>query len=714
MYASGLNPRRFCGVLSQLLGILAVLGAAATLGPATGIALAAGPTLAPSVLGEPPNGGGVFRFPQAVGVSPGGSTVFVGDQYSGHRAGLRRGRDAALHRRPAREPARARAPRRRRRRGDRPRGPPLRPRLRERPRAGLRRRPTGAPWRLRRRRHLRPRRGRPGHRRRHQRQRPRGRAGVAGGAAPVVYVADQGNDRVERFALDPATLTPAGRRGRARRASGSPAPQGLALDPAGDAPLRRRRRQPPRRRPRPVLARAHRAGRHFGTGPGQFQNPYDVAVDAHDPPQLYVADNLNNRVDVLDAASLGFLGTFGRMATARASGNLGDRPLGRRAGRHPGRRGRRRRHREQPHPGLRRRGRPSPRPGGSRAAGPGYVTRPRRRRRRARRRRRGRRRVRPARRAASPADGTYAGQRGLVSASTGYATPGRRPRAVQPPRGRRLRRGGRPVDRRHRQRPRRRAGPRGRGAAHDPAGLLSRPPAWRRGARGTYVADTGHGRVVLLTPDGGASPCAPASAVPPRWPWRRTARRCRRRRRRARREHGRRPSRAPGGTAWDHPAGLAVDAAGTLYVSERRPGTPRRRARPARHPGRGRRPAPGTRSPERAPAVGRSSSRRASRSPPTAGRCSSPTRATTASCASTLPGTAPPPCSTLRVAIDQLARGTVTSDLPGIACATDCRQALRHRPHRDADRHAHGRIRLRGLGRGVRRLAAAAPACSVR
>src|SRR3954471_11936126 len=36
-----------------------------------------------SDVGEPPNGGGVFRFPQAVAFSPGGSRVFVGDQYSG-------------------------------------------------------------------------------------------------------------------------------------------------------------------------------------------------------------------------------------------------------------------------------------------------------------------------------------------------------------------------------------------------------------------------------------------------------------------------------------------------------------------------------------------------------------------------------------------------------------------------------------------------------
>src|SRR5438105_10009506 len=42
----------------------------------------AAPALSPSVVGEPPNDGGVFRFPQGVAFSPGGARVFVGDQYS--------------------------------------------------------------------------------------------------------------------------------------------------------------------------------------------------------------------------------------------------------------------------------------------------------------------------------------------------------------------------------------------------------------------------------------------------------------------------------------------------------------------------------------------------------------------------------------------------------------------------------------------------------
>lgn len=45
-------------------------------------------------------------------------------------------------------------------------------------------------------------------------------------AAPVVYVADQGNDRVARFTLDPGTLKPRGARRSATRASACPTRRG--------------------------------------------------------------------------------------------------------------------------------------------------------------------------------------------------------------------------------------------------------------------------------------------------------------------------------------------------------------------------------------------------------------------------------------------------------------------------------------------------------
>src|SRR5436190_23801469 len=44
---------------------------------------AAAAPMSPSFVGEPPDAGDVFRFPQALAVTPGGSTVFVGDEYSG-------------------------------------------------------------------------------------------------------------------------------------------------------------------------------------------------------------------------------------------------------------------------------------------------------------------------------------------------------------------------------------------------------------------------------------------------------------------------------------------------------------------------------------------------------------------------------------------------------------------------------------------------------
>src|SRR5438876_9296092 len=44
--------------------------------------LASARALTPSVVGEPPAGHGVFRFPQALAYSPGAQHVFVGDQYS--------------------------------------------------------------------------------------------------------------------------------------------------------------------------------------------------------------------------------------------------------------------------------------------------------------------------------------------------------------------------------------------------------------------------------------------------------------------------------------------------------------------------------------------------------------------------------------------------------------------------------------------------------
>src|SRR5215218_5697115 len=60
-----------------------VLGVALAMLAVTRPAAAAPPALAPSMIGEPPQGGAVFRFPQAVALSPGGGTVWIADEYSG-------------------------------------------------------------------------------------------------------------------------------------------------------------------------------------------------------------------------------------------------------------------------------------------------------------------------------------------------------------------------------------------------------------------------------------------------------------------------------------------------------------------------------------------------------------------------------------------------------------------------------------------------------
>jgi DNA-binding beta-propeller fold protein YncE len=708
MHRSRAIRRPVCVRLSQLVRMLAVATAMAGAGPVAATALAAPPSLAPSVVGEPPHGGGVFRFPQAVAVSPGGSTVFVGDQYSGVVQAF---------------------------------GPDGTPRFDVGARAARR-----EPGRL----------GvvggvatdRAGHLyvldSEHERVQvfsaadghplasfgdastfdliggdPTTGAGISASglavlqaspsAAPVVYVADQGNDRVERFELDPGTLTPSGPPRISPPGLGLAAPQGLALDPAGtrlyvaDDDNHRVVVLDPS-----SLALTAQAG-GFGTGPGQFQNPYDVAVDAHDPPQLYVADNLNGRVDVLDAGSLAFLGTFGRMAYGPGVGNLEIvRSVGALA--------------DTPGGGVdvadtaNNRIQAFDASGAVTAAwglagrGPGYVTRP------------GGVAVAAdgsiavadafdQRVALFAPDGTYGGQRGLVSSVTGYAFQGSAPGQFSLPSGAAYDGGGnlwvadtgndRVVQ----------LDPGGGVLRTTPPGLLARPLAVATAPAGTYVADTGHGRVVLLAPDGSATVvrsglAAPAAvavaadgtpfvaddasvrnaatgaAVP-----------------------------APGGAPWDHPSGLAVDAAGTLYVSERRPGTP-----------------DGARVLRGTPAGGGAFTwdTLATEGAGT-GQVISPAGLAVSPDGGTLvvadagndrvlrfdaPGHGPAPQSTLRVAIDQLARGTVVSDQPGIACVTDCRQAYgTGRTVTLTAAPAAGSV-FAGWG-GACAAAAATPACSV-
>ena len=116
-------------------------------------------------------------------------------------------------------------------------------------------------------------------------------------------------------------------------------PQGIAVDPLPDAAGRRH-----------VLVADdddHRVVEYlpdgtfvrqlggFGTAAGQFRFPYDVGIDAGAPRRLYVADNNNHRVQVFDAATFAWAGSWGgfgpepgQLEFPRALGALADDPAG--------------------------------------------------------------------------------------------------------------------------------------------------------------------------------------------------------------------------------------------------------------------------------------------------------------------------------------------------------------------------------------------------
>ncbi len=290
----------------------------------------AAPPLTPSVVGEPPNAG-VFRFVQAVAISPGGGTIFTGDMYGANVQAFNR--DGSLRfaiglRALRREPGRLGVV------------------------GGVATDRTGHLYVL-----------------DSENDRvqvfdaadgtyrasfgdstifdlmasdPEIGAGISAsgiavdqrpGGPPVVFVVDQGRNRIARFTLDASTLSPVG--SPAFAAPGLAAPQGLTLDPAGtrlyvaDDQNDRVLVLDPQ-----SLAVVGAVGSH-GSGPAQFDAPYDVAVDAQQPPRLYVGDNLNNRVVVFDASTLGYLGAFGAFgrtpglfSIVRAVGALADDPRG--------------------------------------------------------------------------------------------------------------------------------------------------------------------------------------------------------------------------------------------------------------------------------------------------------------------------------------------------------------------------------------------------
>lgn len=660
------------GRLRAALGALTLVALAVLmLFPAPG--RAAGPALTASVVGEAPNGGGVFRFPQAVAFSPDGTEAFVGDQYSGQVQAF--GRDGSFRLAIGARAARGEAGRLGVVGGvatDRAGHVYVLDAENDRVQVfaaadGRYLSSFGDPSVF----HL-------------LAGNPATGSGISASgiavsqptasAAPVVYVADQGNDRVARFTLDPGTLKPRGAPTFSDPSLGLSYPQGLAVNADGsrlyvaDDDNHRVVVLDPA-----TLGLIAQVG-SLGTGPGQFQNPYDVAVDARNPSQLYVADNLNGQVDVFDAASLAFVTAFGRPAygpgtgnfeIVRAVGAVGDDPLGGVAAADTAN------NRVQVLDAA----------GnvvsawGIAGRGPGYVTRP------------GGAAFAPDGSVAVAdsfdqrverfdPDGSYGRQFGQISASTGYTTQGPGSGQFSLPFDVDYDSAGNLWVADTGNNRVQELGPDGAVRYTSPAGQLAGPRSVAGGADGSvYVADTGHGAVVQIAADGTVTPVLTGLKNPSAVAWNGTTLFA---------ADATRVLEGPSGTpvappadeaAWDRPTGVAAAADGSLYVSEQRPGTPG-----------GARVLRGTRTATRSVAWDTIASEGRG-----LGQVIEPANLSVSPSGSTLlvadtgnnrvvrldaPGVAVPQTQPITVTIDQITRGIVTSDVPGIACVTDCQQSF--------------------------------------
>jgi DNA-binding beta-propeller fold protein YncE len=650
-------------VRAMMMGLTAALACAGAAGSAAA-------AWTPSMVGEAPQGGGVFRFPQAVAVSPGGQTVFVGDQNSSVVQAF--GPDGQFkfslgYQATRGEPGRLGAI------------------------GGVATDRSGHVYVL-----------------DSQNQRVqifdqssgaflaqfgnstyfdliggnpdssigggRSASGLAvtqaPGQPPVVYVADQGNERVARFVLDPSTLQPAsGQPTFSPAAVDLSAPQGIALNPAGTLVY-----VADDDHHRIVVLNATSLDQvgavgSLGTGPGQLQNPYDVAVDSHDPNRLFVADNLNNRVDVFDATSLGFLGTIGaqgygpgtgNMAIIRSVGALTDTPGG---GVDVADTANDRIQAFDVNNGIRS-------IWGVSGRGPGYFTR-------------------PEGVAFAPdgtiavadsfderigliaADGTWAGLRGQVSASTGFATEGSNPGQFDLPHDVTYDAAGDLWVADYGNDRVQEIGPNGNVIAMVPVarplGVAAAPGG------GVYVAGSRDGVVVRIDGSGAATTVrtglthpAAVAVAPDGTPFVADDTS-------VRNVNDNSLVPAPGGgTAWDHPSGLGFGPDGTLYVAEQRPAT-----------------ANGARVVSAPSAAGASWTTIADEgSGP--GQVVDPGGLAVSADGGTVlvadtggdrvvrldaDGHAPPARGDLTVSVaGGIDRGTVVSDLPGIACVSDCEQ----------------------------------------
>jgi sugar lactone lactonase YvrE len=629
---------------------------------------AAGPPLSSSVIGEDPFAGGVFRFPQALGVDPRNGRVFVGDQYSGVVQAFDGGGVPAFSfggRAVRREPGRLGVVG----------GLALDRQGRvyvldsENDRVQIfsaddgryisgfgdasafnvssdgQRDDTGI---------------------------PAGGIAVSQGAAGspvVVFVADSGNDRIARFELDAGSLQP----GPARYTSGLgiKRPQGAGVDPSGD-----RLFVPDNQNHRLLvldsrtLAKVGEVGR-FGSLPGEFKFPYDVAVDAAN--QAYVGDNINGRVNVFDANALTLRGTFGgngfrvgRFSIVRA---VATNPVDRAGGVWVADTANNRIQRLSAEGGV-------TSAWGIAGRGPGYFTRAR----GVAYRADGTIAVADtfAHRAAVIApDGTYLGMFGRISRFTGFAAPGAEaPSSMTLPSALAYDTSGAlwVADTFNSRLVRFDAS--GAVIAQTASGAVPRPRGVAATPDGGVIASDNRGRIVRVQPDGsvstirdglrrptsvavgpgGASYAATATTIVDVATGARVD--------------------GPDGSTWDLPQGLAVGPDGTFYVSELRPNTPN-----------------GSRVLRGTPRLGGgydwetilTEGRGTNQVSDPANLALSPDGRTllVADAGNSrvlrldVPGSGPPQRQRLSVSVGGgPTQGTVTSDPPGIDCGTDCSQLL--------------------------------------